>query len=347
MPESATSATAGAVAAEDASGTPPRPDTPARRRAAGSLLSALVPYGVLIVFGIAIAVFSVMAPEAFPTTTNLKSILTVQSVLAVAALGVTIPLICGQFDLSIGANISIVGLITAGLMSRTGLAWEAAVIVGLGLGVLVGVLNGVLVAYGGVHSFIATLGTGTLIGGFVLWYSGGRMIFENIAPAYVRLMRGSLAGIPLPVFYTAIVTVAVWFALTHTPFGRYLYAIGGNRAAAQVAGVPVRRYVLYSLISSGALAGLAGVMLASRSASAQTGAGDTYLLPAFAAAFIGAATFRRGEFNAWGTVVGVYFVATLVSGAFILGARDYVNPIITGVALILAVLGNRALADKS
>ena len=139
---------------------------------------------------------------------------------------------------------------------------------------------------------------------------------------------------------------ALWFVLTHTPFGRYLYAIGGNREAAEVAGVRVKRHIVYSLTLSGTLAGAAGLMLASRTASAQSAQGDTFLLPAFAAAFIGAATFRRGEFNVAGTLVGVFLVAVLVTGAFQLGAREYVAPLITGAALLLAVMGNRFLVNR-
>jgi ribose transport system permease protein len=310
-------------------------------------IRSLTPYAVLMVFGLAIIVFSALNPSSFATWANVKGILTTQSVLAVAALGVTIPLICGQFDLSVSATISVVGLLTTGLMSRTDVPWVLALTAGILVGITIGLVNGVLVGYGGIHSFIATLGVSTVLSGLALWYSRGQTIFSDIDPQFVSVMRGSLVGVPLPIIYTIVVGFAVWMLLSHVPFGRHLYAIGGNRSAAEIAGVPVRRTIVLSLVTGATLAAVAGVMLASRSASAQPGAGDTYLLPAFAAAFIGAACVKRADFNAVGTLIGVYFVATLVNGAFTLGAQNYVNSLISGSALILAVLANRALASRS
>jgi ribose transport system permease protein len=302
------------------------------------------PYSTLIVWALSLIVFSAMKPEVFATTSNFRAVLSEQAILVVVAIGLIVPLIAGQFDLSIGATMSVCGLITAGLMSKWDLPWGLAFCTGLAIGVTVGLVNGLLVAYGGIHSFIASLGTATLISGFILWYGRGQIIFENISDDFVAMAQTKVAGVQLTVVYAIAVALLVWFLLRYTPFGRYLYAIGGNRAAAEVAGVRVRRLVLYSMMVSGLFAAFAGILLASRTSSAQTGAGDTFLLPAFAVAFIGAATFRRGEFNVLGTVIGVYFLATLVNGSFILGAKDYVAPLITGAALILAVLGNRALA---
>lgn len=304
-------------------------------------------HGVLVVFALAILIFSILRPDAFLTVGNFKSIVTSQSILVVAALGITIPLVSGQFDLSIAGNISFTGLIVAGLMSGNGLPWGVAVVTGMLLGMAIGLTNGLLVAYGGVHSFIATLGMGTILTGLSLWYSGGQTIFENIPDDFVFLMRGALWGIPLPVFYLVIAVVLVWFLFTQTSFGRHWYAIGGNAPAAEVAGVTVKRHIVLALSTGGALGGVAAIMLVSRAGSALPGGGDTYLLASFAAAFIGAAASRRGNFNAIGTLLGVYFLATLVNGAFSLGAANYVTSLISGIALILAVLGNRLTVGKS
>jgi len=306
----------------------------------------LAPYGSLLVLVLGIVVFSLLRPESFPTMANLQAIVSEEAVLAFAALGITVPLIAGQFDLSIGGVIGFTGLLAAGLMSFSGLPWLPAALLGLLSGTAVGLANGLLVAYGGIHSFVATLATGTLLYGAQLWYSRGEILFEGISPNFVTLARTDIGGFTLPVFYTIVLAVGLWFVLAHTPFGRYLYAIGGNKEAAEVAGVRVKRHIVYSLTVSGTLAGAAGLMLASRTASAQSAQGDTFLLPAFAAAFIGAATFRRGEFNVPGTLVGVFLVAVLVTGAFQLGAREYVAPLITGVALLLAVMGNRFLVRR-
>jgi ribose transport system permease protein len=323
------------------------PKSRLERRSLGDLAARFGSYGPLAAWLLAILIFSVLRPETFATWVNLRTIASDRAILAVAALGITVPLICGQFDLSLGATMGLTGLFVAGLISRSSVPWVLAVLIGVAIGAAIGAINGILVSYWGVHSFIATLGTATIMSGITLWYSNGQIIFENIPTAFSDVMRRAAWDVPLPIFYIAVITLVVWFVLTQTPFGRHLYAIGGNRAAAENAGIHVRRVIFYSLVVSGSLAGLAGIMLTSRTASSQTSAGDTFLLPAFAAAFIGAATLRRGEFNALGTVLGVYFVGTLVAGAFILGASDYVNPIISGSALIIAVLGNRALARKT
>jgi ribose transport system permease protein len=309
-------------------------------------VSRLGPYWALVAWLVAIAIFSLLNPETFATWNNFRAILGEQSLLAIAALAVTIPLVCGQFDLSIAANIGLTGLLTAGMMANSDLPWELAVVIGLGIGIGIGLANAVLVAGFGVHSFIATLGVSTIVGGFTLWYGKGQIIFEGIDPQFPQIARERVLGLPITVLYLVVIAALAWFMLGHTPFGRYLYAIGSNRAAAAVAGVRVGLYTAASLVICGGLAGVTGVLLTSRTASAQNGAGDAFLLPAFAAAFIGAATFRRGEFNVLGTIVGVYFVATLVSGAFILGAENYVSLLISGFALIVAVIGNRALARK-
>jgi ribose transport system permease protein len=306
----------------------------------------LAPYGSVLVLLLGIVVFSLLRPDSFATIENLRAILSEEAVLAFAALGITIPLIAGQFDLSIGGVIGFTGLLAVGLMSFSGMPWLLAALLGLLAGTAVGLVNGLLVAYGGIHSFVATLATGTLVYGAQLWYSRGEIIFDGVSTKYVSLTRTEALGFTLPVFYTAVLALGLWFVLTHTPFGRYLYAIGGNQEAAEVAGVRVKRHIVYSLTLSGTLAGAAGLMLASRTASAQSAQGDTFLLPAFAAAFIGAATFRRGEFNVAGTLVGVFLVAVLVTGAFQLGAREYVAPLITGAALLLAVMGNRFLVSR-
>ena len=314
---------------------------PAGRRA----LYRIGPFGSVIVLIGAIVVFSALRPDTFATLGNARGILGEQAVLAFVALGVTVPLIAGQFDLSVAGNAGLMALLVAGLMSFSGLPWLLAVAIALASGCVIGLANGFLSAYIGIHSFVATLGTGTILFGIQLWYGSGQIIFEGISPDFVALTRTRVATLTLPVFYMLALAIVLWFVLMHTPFGRYLYAIGNNRDAAEVAGVRVQRYTLYSFVISGFLAACGGVMLASRTASAQAGLGEAFLLPAFSAAFIGAATFRRNEFNVPGTLIGVFLVAVLVAGAFQLGLREYVSPIINGSALILAVVGVRLLSE--
>lgn len=309
----------------------------------GRFLLRIAPYSAIIVWALAILIFSIANPDVFATTGNFRAILSDQAILVIVAVGLIAPLIAGQFDLSIGANMTLSGLITAGVMAHWGLPWGLAFLIGIAIGITIGAVNGLLVAYGGVHSFIATLGVGTLLTGFTLWYGKGQIIFEGVSPGFVEVGQNQVAGVQLPVFYAAGVSILVWLVLRYTPFGRYLYAIGGNRRATEVAGVRVKRHIVMALVLCGFCAALAGVLLTSRTASAQSSSGEAFLLPAFAVAFIGAATFKRGQFNVPGTIIGVYFLATLVAGAFIVGATNYVAPLIQGAALLLAVLGNRAL----
>ena len=317
-----------------------------RARQIGAAGLKVAPYSSIIVWAIAIGIFAAAEPGIFATTSNFRATLSENAILAIVAIGLTVPLIAGQFDLSIGATMSIAGLIATGLMSFWDVPWGLAFVVAIGAGVTIGVINGLIVAFGGIHSFIATLGVSTVIGGFVLWYSRGQIIFENISADFVSVVQTKVAGVQMSVVYMAVTAIVVWFVLAYTPFGRNIHAIGGNRAASEVAGVRVRRSIMYTFMLSGFIASFAGILLASRAASAQTAAGNTFLLPAFAVAFIGAATFKRGQFNVLGTVIGVYFLATLVNGAFILGAKDFVSPLIQGGALLAAVLGNRALARR-
>ena len=173
----------------------------------------------------------------------------------------TIPLVCGQFDLSIAANIGLTGMLTAGMMADSDLPWELAVVIGLGIGIGIGLANGVLVAGFGVHSFIATLGVSTIVSGLTLWYGKGQIIFEGIDPQFPQIARERVLGLPITVLYLVVIAAVAWFMLGHTPFGRYLYAIGSNRAAAAVAGVRVQLYTAASLVICGGLAGVTGVLL--------------------------------------------------------------------------------------
>ena len=174
------------------------------RRQSHSAVSRIAPYGAVLVLLLGVVVFSLLRPDSFATVENLRAILSEEAVLAFAALGITVPLIAGQFDLSIGGVIGFTGLLAVGLMSFSGLPWLLAALLGLLAGTTVGLVNGLLIAYGGIHSFVATLATGTLVYGAQLWYSRGEIIFEGIATDYVALTRTTALGFTLPVFYTVV-----------------------------------------------------------------------------------------------------------------------------------------------
>ena len=201
----------------------------------------------------------------------------------------------------------------------------------------VGIVNGVLVVYLKMHSFITTLATGSILTGIVYWYTQGQVLFEGVPDAYPKIARDELWGIPLPVVYGLVLTAAAALYLTYWPTGRRMYSTGGNRSAATLSGIRVNRLILGSFVVSAVLAGAGGVIISSQYASATPTLGPQFLLPAFAAAFLGATAFTPGRFNVLGAVVGVYVLAAPISGLQQLGVPSWFEYVFYGGALIIAV----------
>ena len=286
--------------------------------------------------------FSLLLPNTFATVGNLQTTVSVQSVLAVLALTALVPLVLGEFDLSIGAQLGLAALLVPGLTSK-GMGLAPAIIMALVVTTVIGLVNGLLVARVRINSFITTIGMGALIQGIVLWFSGGTIIFENIPPSLQMLAQGKILGVPLPVVYLAIVAVLLWFVLEHTPFGRYLAAAGGSKEAARLSGLNVPQLTIIAFTLTGFLAGIAGVIQAAQLGTGNPAVGPPLLLPAFAAAYLGATSIRVGTFNVWGTVLAVITNAVGLTGLELLGVPDYVNPLFNGIALIIAVAATRYL----
>ncbi len=293
-----------------------------------------------------IVVFGAWAPDTFLTAENFRSILNDQAVLLIAACGLTCVLLCGEFDLSIGGIISLSGALATGLIAKQGLPIGVAIAIALAAGIAIGALNGVLVTAFEIPALIATLAMATVLDGMALWYTNGETISANVPDAYSQLGRGGIAGFANPFLVGLVLAVGLWFVLRYTTSGRFLHAIGGNRAAAKISGIRVERHVILAFMISGGAAAIAGVLLAARNASAAPAAGTSFLLPAFAATFLGAATLRRGQFHVLGTVIGVYLIATGTTGFFIVGSPSWVQSVFSGVILILATAGARFLGRR-
>jgi ribose transport system permease protein len=210
---------------------------------------------------------------------------------------------------------------------------------------LIGLLNGVLVAAFGMNSFVSTLGVATLLGGLIQWYTGGLAII-GIDPALTQFGSGNWNGIPLVIAVVVLVVAGAWYLLTQTPFGRAIYAIGSNPRAANLVGLPRQRYTLIAFAASGALAGVAGVILTARTGGANPDTGTYLLFPALAAVFLGATAINPGRFNVFGTIVGVLFVSVSVSGLTLAGAQNWVDPVFNGAALLVAVFLSSALRRR-
>lgn len=310
------------------------------------IVSGLANYSLLLLLIALLIVFSTLAPTTFASVANLKTILSSNSVVALLALGALFPLVVGQFDLSVGANLGLASILATGLPSERGFGAVEAIAVALAASTVVGVVNGVMVAKGRIDAFVTTLGMSALITGGVVWYSGGSTFSTNIPDGLIALGRNDVFGVPYSVVFLVVVVALVYYVLNNTPLGRYLYAVGSSADASRLSGLNVSALTIFAFIASGMLAGLAGVLQAAQLGSGNPSVGPAFLLPAFAAVFLGATSFRRGSFNATGTVVAVFTIAVGVNGLVAIGAPFYIEPLFTGAALLTAALAARAMAKS-
>jgi ribose transport system permease protein len=304
----------------------------------GQRLARLAPtYGLVILMFALIAVFSVLLPKTFPTLLNLRSILSDKAIIAILSLAATIPMVAGRIDLTVGYGIVLWHILAISLQTVFGLPWPIAVAIVLVLGVVTGALNGLLVEVARIDSFIATLGTGTILYALALWHTGGRQMVGELPDAFYALNGTFVLGLPITAFYVLAITLILWVALEYTPVGRYLYAIGANQRAAELNGVPTRKFVIGAFVASGALTAIAGVLLASKLRIGQASVGLEFLLPALVGAFLGSTTIKPGRVNVWGTIVGVMILAVGISGIQQFGGSFWVEPMFNGTTLLIAI----------
>jgi ribose transport system permease protein len=297
----------------------------------------LTRYTLVLILVAMVAGFSIAMPDTFFTTQNFTSILNEQVIVLLLAVGVVAPFVVGEFDLSIGYILGLSQAFAVGAMAKSGLPIALSMVIALVLCCGVGLINGIVVVKGKVNAIITTLGVGSVLSGIVFAYTDGQVIFEHVPPSFVKIARSELLGIPLPVFYAAAIVLALEILFTYTSTGRRLFAIGGNRQAAVLSGIRVEPLIIMTFVLSALLSGLAGVLLASRLGTAQPDTGPSFLLPAFAAVFLGATTIRPGRFNVLGTVVAVYVLAVPISGLQQLGVPSWFQSVFNGVALVVAV----------
>ena len=228
-------------------------------------LGRLLPvYGLVILTLFLIVLFSILLPSSFPTVLNLRSIISDKAIIALLSLGAMIPMAAGRIDLTVGYGIVLWHILAISLQTVYGLPWPVAVGIVLVLGVIVGALNGLLVEVARIDSFIATLGTGTVLYALALWHTGGRQMVGTLPDAFLAINGTFVFGLPITAYYVLAITVALWIILDYTPMGRYLYAIGANQRAAELNGIPTRKFVIGAFVASGLLTALAGVLLASK-----------------------------------------------------------------------------------
>lgn len=297
-----------------------------------------------------IAAFSVLSPRAFPTLLNFTNVLNQASLAIIIASGLTMAVIVGELDLSIGFAASLHGILVTGLIVASGLPIPVAILIVLAAGALIGLVNGLVVTKLKVNSVIATLGVGTILTGLAFAYSAGVPIVAGVPEAFLDISLGRwIYGIPNNIILMAIVVVILWVLVERTSIGQEIQAVGGNPAAARLAGISVDRIKILGFVISGMCAALTGILLASRLGSGTASAADGYLLTAFAAVFLGSATLRDGEFHILGTVIGALVIAVGFNGLNIFGAPTFSQYMLQGGILIIAVglssLG-RSIAER-
>jgi ribose transport system permease protein len=303
-----------------------------------SLARLLTTYSLLILAAILIIGFSLLLPRTFPTEFNIRSILGTQSVIALLALAVMIPLAAGQYDLSVGFVLGITAMAVIGLQVGQHLAWPLAVVAALFVGGFIGLANGLLVTLARIDSFIATLASGTFAFGITNWYSNGQQIAGLLPASFTDIANVSFLGyVPLPAVIVAVISAALYIVLEYLPVGRRLYALGANPRMAELVGIPARQYTIAGFIASGVLSGVAGVILGAQLEAGQPDVGSSYLLPAFVGALLGATSFTPGRVNVPGTLVSVLLLAIGIAGLQQLGALFYVQYLFNGATLALAV----------
>jgi len=297
-------------------------------------------YGTLLALLLIIAAFALASPGAFGTAGNLINITQQMALLASVAIGVTLVMAAGEFDLAIASLVSFGGIFIMVLFAA-GVSPPLAFVAVLAAAACFGAAYGFIIARFEVLSFIATLAAGTIIGGITFWLSDGATLFGGIPAGFRDIARGRLLSLPTLTWWMMGVAAVVWLLLDKIEFGRRLYAIGGNREAARLAGVRIVPNMAAAFALSALFAALVGMLLVARIGSANPTGGAGYLLNAYAAVFLGMTAFRDGEANVPGTLAGAAIIAVISNGLTILGVSTFLQDIITGGIILAAVLLRR------
>jgi ribose transport system permease protein len=287
---------------------------------------------VVIIIG-----FGIASPHTFLTAANFQTMLGSQAVLLVLTLALIVPLTAGDYDLSVAGVLTLSAMLIAVLNVQHGWPIGLAILAALAFGALVGLVNGALMIFFGIESLIVTLGMGTLLTGITLWASDSATIsgISHTLVEFVIVKR--FAGISLSFFYAIALCALIWWIFEYTAIGRRLLFVGRGRSVSKLSGVRVGRVRVGALMGSALLAAVAGVLYAGTSGGADPSSGSSLLLPAFAAAFLGATSIMPGRFNPWGTAIAVYFLVTGITGLQLMGVQSYVQQLFYGGALLVAV----------
>ncbi len=304
-------------------------------------------YALLIAWALLILFFSQVAPDSFLTWSTFSSIIFgSQAVLLVLTLALIIPLTAGDFDLSVAAVLTFSAMLLAILNAKLGWPLWGAFLVCIGMGLAVGIVNAFFILYFRIHSLIVTLGVASFIQGLILWVSGSQTLsgVSNTLIEWVIVKR--LFQIPLAFYYAIILAAIIWYVFEYTSMGRRLLFVGRGREVARLSGISVTRVRAGSLLASAVLASLAGIINGGTTGGADPLSGLTFLLPAFAAAFLGATSIIPGRFNPIGSVIAVFFLVTGITGLNFLGVDTFVQNMFNGAALVVAVSASQLVRGR-
>jgi ribose transport system permease protein len=314
---------------------PPRALT--RTRSVDSSWFAVSRLGLIFAYIAIVIVFWSMRPDVFSAWSTWTGILEACAIPAMIAMALTVTLIAGDFDLSIGAVLGMSMAIAVALMANHHVSWGLAAIVALAASAGVGLVNGVLVTRARVNSFIGTLAMSSVVGGLDAKVSNQQTITNGIPTSFAKLGTDKFWSLSLSLWIAIVLGIVLYFVVAHTETGRYLFAVGGSPEASRLAGVRVRSLRTLGFVVAALGAGLGGIVLASQTASYYPNAGGGYLLPAYAAAFLGTAA-GAGRFGIIATAAGVLFLETVQTGLTVLNVQPWLVMVVQGAVLAIAVM---------
>ncbi|MTD55539.1 ABC transporter permease [Amycolatopsis pithecellobii] len=319
-------------------GSPKRPARHDSRPARTRILAILQmeKYSALWIWAGLIILFGLWVPDTFLTWSNVQIILSSQAVTAIVALGLVAPLAVGAVDLAVGSVVGFAGMLAAVLMARGDWGTVPTIVVTLALGCGIGAAMGVLVGVVRISSMIVTLAASSVLSGMIFWLSESQNVV-GLTSQFLALGSGTALGLAWPFWVMLLLCIGAWLFLDHTATGRYLHATGLGQEAAKLSGVPTTRLIVLALTLSAGAASIAGLLGTARIGAGDPSFGPSYLLPAYAAVFLGSTQVRPGFFNPWGTVISVYVLATGVKGLQLAGAPVWIPEVFNGLALLAAV----------
>lgn len=305
-----------------------------------SVVGFLLNYGIYLAYVFVFVFFSLLTSN-FLKTGNLITLLLQIVTTGVLAVGMQFVILVGEIDLSVGEIEAFAGMLAAGALAAH---WPlpAVIAAGIGAGLAIGLINGLATSYLNIPSFIATLATMSIAQGAAYTYSNGYVMSKGFTNAFNALGQGFIAFLPVPVIIMLVLFVVGYFVLAHTSYGKHVYATGGSKRVARLLGVNTRVVVLITFLISGSVAALSGMITAARLSSALPTIGVNDNLSAIAAVIIGGTQFTGGEGNIWGALVGALLVGTIINGLTLINVNYYVQLMIEGGIILLAVLLNKS-----